>query len=278
MYEHFNNIKNLYGNASVRLPNGIFKDLSQNIKNKNGSTNIQQVAFAYVYLVTIAILYKYAHFVDVDNGTYIQNSDIKELLGYNRKTKSIDQVIKKNGVLDELGLTASTKDYPIQFFTHPEDKINNILLREFVTVSDINPNYINYNKIKKTVKNRNYEIKEPMFLTTEYAGSDYGTLYSIERTHQITINEFLKLVFDDEMDNIDFLLYGYFKAKCKGYEDDMKQLSLLKIISEVGMDRSTFYKHLDILKQKQYINVNHKGWKANKSDIELNEYFWMGIG
>lgn len=281
MYEHFDNIRKLYGKASVRIPNGIFRDLSSTIKNRSGSTNIQQVAFAYVYLTTVAFLYKYAHFVDIDNGTYMQNSDIKELLGYNRTTKTIDKIIKKNGVLDQLGLTTSTKDYPVQYLIHQEDKINNISVREFVSISDVDANYVNYTIIKGIVKNRNYEIKEPLFLTTEYYDSDFGTLYSIERTHQITIDEFMSLIFDEELNNIDFLLYGFFKAKCKGYDKDMRAIALYKIILEVGIDKSTFYKHLELLKKKQYLSVIHKQWKVQGDEyenMEANEYRFKGIG
>lgn len=262
------------------MPNGIFRDLSSNIKNKKGSTNIQQVAFAYVYLVTISFLYKYAHFVDINNGTYIQNGDIKELLGYNRITKTIDKVIKKNGVLDELGLTGSTKEYPVQFLIHHQNTVNNIPVRDFVTISELDANHPNYTIFKETVKNRNYEIKEPLFLTTEYYDSDYGTLYSIERTHQITLDEFMHFIFNEELDNIDFLLYGFFKAKCKGYENDMKAIALYKIVSEIGIDRSTFYKHLELLKEKQYIYVSHKDWKMRGekySDMEANEYYFKGV-
>lgn len=276
MKEHFEGIEYLYGKSGVRLPNGIFRDLSVSIKNKSGSTNIQQVAFAYVYLITASLLYKYAHFVDVDNSTYIQNSDIKELLGYNRTTKSIDKVIKKNGILDELGLTSTTKDYPVQFFTNKEEKINNIPLREFITIGGLD----NKSVIKDIVKNRNYEVKEPLFLTTGYGENDYGTLYSIERTHEITIREFITFVFDDEMNNIDFLIYGYLKSRCKGYVNDMKSMAVYKIIMEIGIDRSTFYEHLELLKKKKYIEVNHKEWRMKGEKykrMEANEYFWKGV-
>jgi hypothetical protein len=129
MYKHLENIGYLYGDGvSVQIPNGLFKDLSACIKNRNGSTNIQQVSFAYAYLVIIAFLYKYAHYIDIDNGTYIQNADIKELLGYSKTTKSIDNVIKKNGILDMMGLTETSKDYPIQFTINNNEKINNIPL------------------------------------------------------------------------------------------------------------------------------------------------------
>lgn len=280
MREHFEGIRYQDGKAGIRLPNNIFKNLSTHIRNKNGSINIQQVAFAYTYLITTAFLYKYAHYVNIDNGTYMQNADIKELLGYNRITKTIDKVIKKNGILDNIGLTSTTKDYPIRFVMNPTEEINGIPLREFVTISELDVNDVNYNTIKGIVKNRNYEVKEPLFITTEYDGSDYGTLYNIERTHEITLDEFISFVFDEDLSNIDFLLYGFFKSRCKGYKDNMKAMAVYKIILEIGIDRGTFYDHLEKLKNKKYIAVNHKEWKVKGEkyrDMEANEYFWKGV-
>lgn len=118
---HFKNIEYLYRKASVQLPNGIFKELSTAIRSSTDTTNANQVSFAYAYLVATAFLYKYAQFVDTDHRTYIQNSNLKELLGYGKNTKSIDRILKKDGVLDELGLTATTRDYPVRFHLDTEN-------------------------------------------------------------------------------------------------------------------------------------------------------------
>lgn len=274
MYEHLQNIGRLYGDAYVQIPNGVFKDLAQSIKSRN-STNIQQSSFAYTYLVTIAFLYKYAHFVDIDNGTYIQNSDIKQILGYGKTTKTIDKVIKKNGILDSLGLVRTTKDYPIGV---EYAETGDIALREFITISMLDTDDINYNTIKDIVKNRNYEIKEPTFLF-EYGG-DLGSLYNYNNTHRIDLKEFMKLVYDDSMDNTDFMMYSFFKSKCYGYKDNMRSIALHKIVLEMGMSRDTFYIHLNKLKEKGYVTVNHKGWRMmnEKNDnLESNDYYFNKI-
>lgn len=277
MIEHFENMRTLYSSASVQIPNSIFKTLSSSIKGKNGRTNIQQVAFAYCYLVSISFLYKYSYYVDVDNDMYVQNADIKELLGYNRTTKSIDHVIKKNGILDNIGLTETTKEYPILFEMDNSELINNIPLRRFSTINDLDSDNNYYKMLRKIVKNRNYEIKEPIFLTYKFDDNEYGTLYNYENTHQITLNEFLSLLLDGDIDNIDLLLCGFFKSKCKGLKNNMRSMSLNKIVKEIGIDKSTFYKHTNILKEKEYISINHKGWQTDLSNAELNEYFWKGI-
>lgn len=278
MYNHFNNIREMYGNkAYVQIPNGIFKDLSQSIK-KNIKTSIQQVSFAYTYLVTIAFLYKYAHFVDVDNGTYIQNGDIKELLGYGKTTKTVDKIIKKNGILEQIGLVKTTKDYPVSV-EYTDNKINNINIRDFVMVSMLEANTDHYNTIKSIVKNNNYEIREPAFLF-EYNG-DIGSLYNYEKTHKITFNEFMLFMYDDKLDNIDFLMYSFFKYKCYGLKDNTKSIALYKIVAELGIGRDAFYTHLEKLKERGFVKVVHKGWRIagekHDSSIEANEYHFKGI-
>lgn len=278
MYEHLKNIEFLYGeNVSVQIPNGLFEDLSSNIMNKNNSTNIQQASFAYTYLVILAFLYKYAHFVDVDNRTYIQNADIKEMLGYNRLTKTIDNVIKNNGVLDKIGLTRTTKNFPIRFIKHPRDRIESMAIRDYIYIKDISCNDINYNIIKDIVKNRNYTIKEPLFLF-EYNG-DSGTLYNYANTHKITINELMTFIYDDTLDNIDFYIYCFIKSKCYGLKENTKPIGLHIITSELGISKDAFYNHLNIVKEKGYIAVNHKGWVmvSEADSLEANEYCFKGM-
>lgn len=269
MYEHFKNIENLYGKAYVQIPNEIFRDLKS-------IGNIQQISFCFSYLVTISFLYKYAHFVDVDNGTYIQNGDIKQILGYNPKTKSIDKFIKKNGVLEELELISTTKDYPVEV-EYTEEQINDINIREFKTISMLNADNIHYSMIKEIVKNRNYEIREPLFLF-EYK-DEVGTLYNYEKTFRVELSEFMKFVYTEELDNVDFILYCYFKSKCYGYKDNMNQISLNIIVSDVGVKKDAYYSHLDKIKEKDFVDVVHKGWQVGKEDdeVEANEYYFKGI-
>lgn len=279
MRKHFESIKVLHGNASVRIPNEMFKILSFSIKSKKGSSNIQQVSFAYCYLVIISFLYKYAHFIDVDNNTYIQNRDIKKLLGYSKMTKSVDRLIKKDGLLDCLGITSTSRDVPIAIDKHSQvgnEAINGIPVREYTFTSSL-ANKSDYTIYKDVVKNRNYEVKEPLFLTQGLEGREYGTFYSIEKTHQITIDEILHLIFDEQNNPIDILMYFYFKSKCKGFKCSKRSIPLEKILSEVGIEKKAFYRHSSFLKEKKYIRINHKGWKTNIVDSELNEYFWKGI-
>jgi len=283
MREHFENLKYLYGReANVRIPNSIFKTLSGMNKDENNNVNAQQIAFSYAYILTVSFLYKYCHFVDVENHTYVQNGDIKSILGYSRKTKSVDKLIKKGGLLDQLQITNTIKNYPVRSYSREDEKINGVSLLEFVCIDD-SANDINYNSYRSLVKNRNYEVKEPLFMTTDaYGENDYGTLYSFENTHSINIHEFLSIVFSDDLDNTDLMLYCYIKSKCKGYKNNLRAITLYKILLETGISNRTFYCHLKKLKKKKYISVNHSGWVANRGgntdhQMSPNEYIWRGI-
>lgn len=278
MYKHFENLKYLYGkDVSVQIPNEIFKDLSQSIKNKNNSTNIQQSSFAYAYLVLVSILYKYSHFVDLDNETYIQNADIKELLGYNRITKTIDHVIKKDGILDQIGLTSTSRNFPVETVISTTESISDIPLKEFVTVEELDKEGLTYKLVRSIVKNRNYTIKEPLFLFEYNEGM--GTLYEYGNTHKVKLDEILRFMFDEKLDNIDFIMYCFFKSKCYGNKNKMKSLALNVISFELGIGNDAFYSHLKKLKDLGFIDVTHKGWVMGKdvNHLESNEYYFKGI-
>lgn len=281
MKKHFENIKYLHGNCSVRIPNDIFRNISDEIKRVDGKVNSRHTALAYVYVVTVAFLYKYTHYVDMDNDTYLQNKDIKKLLGYNTTSKTIDKVIKKDGLLDNMGLTRSTRDYPIRFYTDDHEKINNVSLREILTISDIDENDVCYEKIKSIVKNRNYEVKIPTFMDEESVYSDYGTFYCFERTHEITITEFIKLIFNDDFDSSAFLAYAYIKSRCKGLKGDNRRITQYKMVIEIGITHTTLDDRLKALEKKGYITVRRKKWKQKNPDarivMESNEYTWKGI-
>lgn len=272
--KHFKNIQYLYGkNAYIQMPNKIFRKLSKNIKNKNGSTNIMQSSFAYAYLVSIGFLYKYAHFVDLNNESYLQNSNIKEMLGYSRTTKSIDNIIKKNGVLESIGLIKTTKDFPVSV-VYSNDEYNKMKIRDFKTLNMLDKDNDLYKKVRSIVKNRNFEIKEPTFMF-EYDGCA-GTLYDYSNSHKVTISEFIEIISDPQLDNIDLMLYFYFKSKCKNYKNNKRSLSLSEITNEIGIGKDAFFSHLKIAENKNMIFVNHKGW-FNGVSGEKNEYQFIGV-
>lgn len=282
MIEHFENIQFLYGEkASVRLPNELFTQLSQSIRNSKNNKCVKQTSFAYAYLVATTFLYKYAQYVDLDSGTYVQNNNLKELLGYGKDSKTINRVISKDGILERLGLVETTRDFPVRFYVDPTEEVDSSPAWEFVMMSELDETDILYDKYKKTVKNRNYEIREPLFLTTGYSDGDHGTLYSREQTHEITIAEFLIFLSDETFSNIDFLMCAFFKARCQGHPHQRAKIAMETILHELGIDSGTFYRHLTLLKERSYIAVDHGKWshpnRKNAVPMACNKYQWKGI-
>lgn len=271
MHEHLESILFLYGEKSyVQIPNGLYLDLVENIEST------QQVAFAYSYLVLSAFLYKYSHYVDYDNKTYIQNKDFKQILGYGANTKSIDCILRKGSILDEIGLTALTNDYPVSSY-YLDEKINKVNAIEFTMRQEIKDiENITNDIIKDIVKNKNYKIKKPLFLF-QYK-DDIGTLYDYDRTHRIELKEFMEIIYNRDLGTIGLYLYAYIKSKCFGWKNNRKDIRLHTIMHESGMCKNTLYDYLDKLKQKQYIEVEHKGWRNRRIEsIEANHYVFKGI-
>lgn len=269
MYRHLSEIKYLYGDdAYVQMPNDIFCNIFNNVKS------FQQSSFTYSYLVLNAFLYKYAMFVDLNNKTYIQNSDIKQILGYSRTTKSVDYIIKNGGVLDKLGLTKTTREYPV-ITKMSDEKLGKINMIEFELKKDIfNSELESYKKIKETilkiVKNKNYQVKIPIFLFE--LDNRFGTLYDYSNTHKIKISEFIKIIYNTELSSIGFLLYAYLKSRC--FYNKIINISTNNIMNDTGACRYTANKYIKKLESLNYININNINWSDGR---ELaNEYFFIG--
>lgn len=270
-----------YGDdASVQIPNELFSVLADGIKNRGEKSNVQQVAFGYSYTALISTLYKYPFFLDVENECYIQNGDIKEFLGYSRTTKSINRIIKKNGILDEIGITTTTKDYPLFFLTSTDEEINDIPVRDYYCLSDLSSTEeINHlsGLAKNIIQNRNYVVKKPTFLLEAYGEREYGCLYDYSNTHTVTAKELIFFFTHEHLNVIDFVVYCYLKSKCKGMPQNKKKIPLRRITSEIGTDEKTLYVYLKRLKDVGIVKVDHRGWKATEGDSEANTYHWIGI-
>ncbi|AZU98952.1 hypothetical protein pW2_120 [Bacillus phage pW2] len=272
MIDNFNNIQKLYGDASIQVPNWIFETLAEKLRLRN-KYNIKQSSFAYAYVVTVAFLYKYAHFVDLENKSYIQNKDIKQILGYDATTKTIDKVIKKDGILDNIGLTTTTKEYPVSF-EYTEEEINEYPIREFITINMLDVDDVNYSRYKEIVKNRNYTVKIPNFLFEN--DGDIGTLYNYNNTHTITLTEFIQFIYNDNFNNVDFYLYAYFKTKCSRMYKNSRGLSQDIIIKEMGLSKDVLQTHTKILEKNGFIRIDRRTWRVGQT-IEPNHYTFKGI-
>ena len=103
----------------VRVPNEIFDDLVScellKVEKNHGRANHMAFAFSYFYLITY--LYRECKF---DYIRPLSTKDLKRMLGYGETNKRLDYIIKKGGVLDQMGYTETTFDYPVRWYI--EDK------------------------------------------------------------------------------------------------------------------------------------------------------------
>lgn len=220
------------------IPNEIFEDLPKHIEKGI------HIPFAYSYYYLITYLYRYAKY---DKYLYT-NEDIKEILGYNKSTKGLDYLIKRNGLLDEIGYTSSDKDFPIGWqYSKEEDELIFTMWSEFKE---------DYGMVKYPNMSRKYSIKVPEKALYRYIHEDGtfdgGTFYEIENTHNILPQVFLFCMSIDDIGCNGFYLYSYLKHKNdlfkQGYDISIEGLSKVTTLSNRTINRI-----LDALKKHNLI-------------------------
>lgn len=168
------------------IPDNLFRMLKDNIKPNH-------ITFAYSYYCMVTYLYKYAKYkVHLYN-----NEDIKELLGYHKLTKGLDYLIKKNGLLEQLGLIKTVKDFPIDYH-----------------YKNGSTHYIMYSESEeKKIMSRKYSVKFPINLDSS--------------THKIPVEVFLFCISQEDIGCNGFYLYSYmdYMSTNKKYSITINQLS-----------------------------------------------------
>ncbi|MFB7303548.1 hypothetical protein [Heyndrickxia sporothermodurans] len=227
--------------TNIYVPNEIFKDLQNNFKK----TNHIPVAYCYYYL--ISWLYRYAKYGSFN----IDNKKIKEILGYHQDSKGIDYIIKKNGILDLMDYTITTKDFPISWTF--EDG-----LLKFDMLSDFDDDM---QKTIKETKSRKFTIKFPVkafHRTKESEDDNYedGTFFEIDNTHLVPFEVFMFCMSKKEIGCTGFYLWSYLKMQNqiyeKGYDVPYNQLAI-----ELGIPKMTMVDSLKALRQYNMVNVIH---------------------
>lgn len=242
-------------NKMIYMPNEIFDDLKQNI------STYKHTAFAYTYYYYVSYLYRYCEHYEDEK---ITQALIKMKLGYTKAEKRIDYLIKKNGVLDSMGYTETTDDYPLSW-TLDDDNILN-----FTTINDYRREY------GKSVitQNRNFKIKIPTkgFHRT---GDTYnenvldGTFYDIANTHGIDYKVFEEMMEKkDDLGVSAFYIYGFLKYKTQMHKK--YRTSLRGLMDAVGLlSFETICKYLTNLEDNGFIVVDHKVFQGINGEANL---------
>jgi hypothetical protein len=208
--------------TKIYIHNEIFEELK--VLHDKGSSH---VAFAYTFYYLICWLYRYAKYGEFK----IDVKMIKEILGYNANNKKVDYLIKKGGLMDEIGLTYSSTDYPVCW----SFKDNEL---EFTMLSDMDEIKDMFNRGK------NYKIKVPVKALDR--NGEEGTFYDISYTHEMGFDLF-RMCMEGDLGCSGFYLYGYLKYRCDKFGEYCCPLDRLG--EEIGMSKNTVDKYLTILCQ-----------------------------
>lgn len=246
-YEELENYLQYDENESkVFMPNEIFEDLQNNMKNGT------HIAFAYSFYYLISWLYRYTKYLYT-----VENiKDIKSILGYNPNAKTVDYIIKKNGILDIMGYTSTKRDFPIIW--HFKDDIYDFEELSFTMFSEdkelLPTDFLN------KVTNR-FVIKEPIkaFYRTKEdyeEGHENGTFFEVENTHLIPFEVFMYCMTNENLGCTGFYLYSYIKMQNQRYKGAY-DCPMLTLAENTGLANRTMKDYLSQLRQYKLVEGIH---------------------
>ncbi|MCA1025703.1 hypothetical protein LCM23_06335 [Cytobacillus kochii] len=243
--------------SKIFMPNELFQDLS--VLKTKGSNHI---TFAYSFYYLISWLYRFAKY----DQFHLTIRELKEILGYNKTYGGLDYIIKKGGVLDQIGYTSHANNYPIAWEYDTELKFT--LLNELDNETQ---------SIIKSNKSRKYSIKLPAKGFYRNKDSDYfdGTFYEVDRTHLIPFEAFKFSMSKKELGCTGFYLWSYLKMRTQqfenGYDSCIDDLSV-----ETMIPRSTLLQYLVLLREYRMItcdyNQNFFSFNLLKEERKANTY------
>lgn len=225
------------------IHNEIFEELK--LLHSKGSSH---VAFAYTYFYLISWLYRYTKYGELN----IDVKLIKEILGYNATNKKLDYLIKKGGLLDEIGLTETSTDYPL-LWTFEDGEL------EFTMLSDFDEDI---RKLYQNQKGKNYKIKVPVKGLNR--NSENGTFYDIYYTHEMKFDLFTYCM-ESELGCSGFYIYGYLKYRCDKFKEYTS--SVERIGQDLGMSKNTVDKYLTMLCREGMVK-----YKSNECKLVDGEF------
>lgn len=204
---------NTRDSVDIQMPNEIFEDFDQ-----TGFKTFNHKCFGYAYYYLISYLYRNAAY-----GNEIKNYSQQNIINVITSDKSsISYITKSNGLLDKLGYTKSTTDYPIAFF------MNDGTL-EFGFIKELRKNIPDL----QLTHSPRLSIKEPVKALARFDGEDYtGTYYSFQNTHKLNVNDFATIMTDDKLGHVGLYIYGYIQMMCDKFPEGYRStnIDLAKVV------------------------------------------------
>lgn len=182
------------------MPNEIFIDMKDWLASGKIKSP-QHQPFVYSYYWYVSYLWNSAKYAEVD----ITQSSIKETLGYNHRDKRLNYIIKEDGLLDEMGYTYCTRDYPIYWVPQENGETKPIMYSDYkgdieeylnLIVRHRNSPKVFYKKPIKVTENKNsHSISKEIFdicmkdnQLSRLGFYFYGVLLNIKNSNNPTIS------------------------------------------------------------------------------------------
>ena len=264
--------------ARVYMPNEIF----DNLIILKGQTS-KHIAFAYTYYYFITWLYRYAKYEKF----VINKQQLLSFLGYNGNTGRLDYIIKKNGVLDNLGLTITTTNYPV-YASYETDvsELNFTLLED----NDIESqkHYKKRHSSKYTIKYPVLAFERPQLLKSDKEESNLeaeyeiveGTFYDISNTHLVDFRVFLFCMSKKDLGCTAFYIWSYLQMKKQifnKYDAVLQRIADETYLSEKTVERyhnaMRGYNMIEVIHNQKYFSLALENRKANSHITNTFEYF-----
>ncbi len=251
----------------VGIPNDIFEILSKDEELMNAKAPHVAVAYSYVYLT--AWLYQYAKYSLPNEITDITN--LKEIIGFSRVEKRINYIIKKDGVLDRLGITKTIPfdEAPVEYTWEDGFFIGFTTYKEWLAeqhpqdVSD----WREMGVIKNTIRK---QVKYPIFGedNREVNGEELaGTFYEWGDSHAIPFDVFLACMTNDDLGCTAFYIYAYLYSRCS-MNGGQIEVSLDRMIEITGVRQKTLNKYLGALKSYGLVKCYPADYIIGKGNIQ----------
>lgn len=208
-------------------------------------------AFAFGYTWLIHYLWKYSKYGMQE----INTQDIKTILGISPIEKRVNYIIKKGGLLDSVGYTEHTRDFPIYSeFTRFEGL-------KITQLSDLD-SMLAENFLKQY--NTRYACKKPLMGYERKGRRELGLFFSKHDALPLSLFEFSRCVLCRDIGLNGFFTYAFLKYKIKlnGYRATRIYYSEFK--KELGFSEKKTRGILNTLKEAGMISVE-KVVTANKS-------------
>ncbi|MBS4207468.1 hypothetical protein [Bacillus sp. FJAT-50079] len=225
--------------GKVFMPNDLFARLSKEkaLTKKNKERKSTHVDVAYTYLYLVSWFYRNAKYGELSD-SLTDTGAFKEVIGFSPKSKEIDYIIKKNGVLDQMGLTKTLpfKEAPI-LAGFDED------ILQFIYADSLKT---------KTWSNRKV-FKYPIFCLEDDDEHGLGTFFGyIDNTHHVDFRVFMQCITNKNLGTSAFYIYSFLKHKCDVAGGNI-EIGLSKISEQTGITEKKRDKALDYLKRHNLI-------------------------